>query len=81
MQTIDETVARVEQLLQEQLAWAQRAHRSVSDSVRRITEGLEDLGMRMGFLPIEPLETKPGFRGATVVLGLNDYETEVTVTV
>ena len=75
-------IALVQRFLQEQLAWAQRAHRSVRDSVRRITERLEDLGMGEGFLPQEgTLKTKPGFRGATVVIEFNDYVTEATITV
>jgi len=73
-------IFEVKLLLQEQLAWARRAHRSVFESFNKITDRLEDLGMDMGFVPVEPLVIGPGFREARVVLAFRDHtEAEVAV--
>lgn len=75
------SVRQVRRLLKEQLAAARRAHRSVAISLQRIVDKIEDLGMDLGFVPVQPLELKSGFRGAKVTIAFADYKTEVTVAV
>lgn len=71
----------VQRLLQKQLAAARRAHRPVASSLKRIIDRIEDLGMDLGFVPVEILELKRGFKGAMIVIAFADYQTEVTVAV
>jgi len=81
MEMIELVLAEIQRLLELQLAAARRAHRPVVRSTAKIVDAIEDFGMGKGFVPVEPLTTKPGFRGATIVIAFCDYETEATVTV
>lgn len=76
-----DTQAVIKRWLRLQLRAARQAQLSVVDAIKQITERLEWIGMDRGFLPVNPLEIKPDFAGAKVVVEFTDYETEATIEV